>query len=84
MSQEEVKIGRRHCSLLLEDSHKMGADCNLRNIYSSCDVMAMYIDVTAKVNVTITVNFILKLMMTLMVSGNDGDYDCTVIKEVIA
>ena len=70
MSQEEVKIGRRHCSLLLEDSHKMGAEGNLRNMYSSCDVMAMYIDVTAKVNVTITVNFILKLMMTRTIPIN--------------
>ena len=73
MRQEEVKIGRRHCSLLLEDSHKMEADCNFRNKYSSCHVMAMYNDVTANVHVTITVKVILKLMMTLMASGNDGD-----------
>ena len=34
MRQEGVRIGRRHCSLLLEDSHKTGADHN----FSSCDV----------------------------------------------
>ena len=33
----------------------------------------MYNNVTAKVHVTIKVNVILKLMMTLMASGNDGD-----------